>query len=232
MRTTAELREIWGPECTVAAELEIFHTWTGPAIQIRKGTRPWWAALDAVMQRYGYRIRVAGGYCCRPITGGKGLSLHAFAIAVDFNPEQNPYGRVLITDMPAAMVDDIRAICTPQGVQAFRWGGDWDGDNEHDERIYDGMHLEFVLSRAEAKETPTVNGKPAPVAVPVLAIGAKGDLVRTLQKALNKSGAGLKVDGGFGPLTQRAVKHFQESRGLLPDGIVGKLTWSALGVKW
>lgn len=232
MRTTAQLRELWGPKCSVEGDLEIFHTWCGQAVQVRKGTRPWWAALDAVMQHHGYRIRSAGGYNCRPITGGKGLSTHAFAIAVDFNPKTNPYGREFITDMSPEMVADIYAIRTPKGVQAFAWGGDWDGDGERDETIYDAMHLQLNLSPCEALETPTVNGKPAPVAVPVIEIGAKGETVRVLQKALNKFGAGLKVDGGFGPLTQRALKRFQESRGLLPDGVAGPLSWASLGVKW
>lgn len=232
MRTTAELRELWGPKASKPADLEVVTLWTGLVVQVRKGTAAWWLALDGVMQRHGYRPRVAGGYFDRPITGGTGLSLHAFGIAVDYNPAQNPYGRVFITDMPEAMIVEARAICTPAGVLAFRWGGDWDGDGEHDERIYDAMHFELQLSPCEAAAVPQLAAKPAKPAIPVLAIGAKGPHVRTLQKALNKAGAGLKVDGGFGPLTQRAVKRYQESRGLLPDGVVGALTWASLGVKW
>ena len=36
------------------------------------------------------------------------------------------------------------------------------------------------------------------------------------------------VDGDFGAITEAAVRAFQESHGLTPDGIVGPLTWSAL----
>ncbi len=49
--------------------------------------------------------------------------------------------------------------------------------------------------------------------------------MKTLQKKLN-----LIADGIFGPLTEEAVKAFQKSKGLTPDGIVGAKTWAALGV--
>ncbi len=37
-----------------------------------------------------------------------------------------------------------------------------------------------------------------------------------------------RVDGDFGQKTEAAVKAFQSNRGLLDDGLVGKLTWEAL----
>lgn len=58
--------------------------------------------------------------------------------------------------------------------------------------------------------------------------GSKGTQVRALQQALNAQGARLKVDGDFGPKTQAAVRHFQASRGLVADGIVGPRTRDAL----
>lgn len=52
-----------------------------------------------------------------------------------------------------------------------------------------------------------------------------GNDVRTLQKKLN-----IKVDGVFGPTTEKAVKEFQKKNNLSADGIVGPKTWSKLGV--
>lgn len=37
------------------------------------------------------------------------------------------------------------------------------------------------------------------------------------------------ADGIFGPLTEEAVKEFQERAGLAADGVVGAKTWAALG---
>lgn len=65
---------------------------------------------------------------------------------------------------------------------------------------------------------------------PVLKSGSTGSSVSELQKLLNaRTGSRLAVDGRFGPLTKQAVISLQKSKGLTPDGIVGPLTWKALG---
>ena len=64
---------------------------------------------------------------------------------------------------------------------------------------------------------------------PTISVGATGDAVRRLQRALRRTpNLGLTVDGDFGPLTEAAVKEFQQGAGLTVDGIVGPLTWAAL----
>jgi len=57
-----------------------------------------------------------------------------------------------------------------------------------------------------------------------------GDDVRVLQNALQRSGFPVVVDGILGPGTERAVRQFQASRGLVVDGVVGAQTWAQLGV--
>jgi N-acetylmuramoyl-L-alanine amidase len=49
-----------------------------------------------------------------------------------------------------------------------------------------------------------------------------------LQAWLNAAGAKLPVDGDFGPATETAVEAFQSAHGLVPDGIVGSQTRTAL----
>ena len=64
--------------------------------------------------------------------------------------------------------------------------------------------------------------------------GSNGDPVRGVQEEFqyrNLSGdpsQGVQVDGIFGPLTDAAVRGFQQALGLAVDGIVGPLTWRAL----
>jgi len=55
--------------------------------------------------------------------------------------------------------------------------------------------------------------------------------VRTLQDALNKNGASLKVDGIWGKKTRMALKDFQKAKGLKVTGKVDKATKAALGLK-
>lgn len=57
-----------------------------------------------------------------------------------------------------------------------------------------------------------------------LKLGSRGAQVMTLQKKLH-----LRADGIFGPLTDEAVREFQEKNGLTIDGIVGPKTWDKLG---
>jgi hypothetical protein len=88
---------------------------------------------------------VSGAFECRqavpsPCTGGKGTgtwSNHAYGLAVDLNPAENPYVGCGQTRDPtrARYLDRSRlrrGMVTPAVVAAFRsigwgWGGDWSG---------------------------------------------------------------------------------------------------------
>ena len=63
---------------------------------------------------------------------------------------------------------------------------------------------------------------------PLVKSGSHDHPTRTLQDLLNAHGAGLVVDGVFGPRTDAAVRHFQQSKGLTVDGVVGAHTWAAV----
>ena len=56
--------------------------------------------------------------------------------------------------------------------------------------------------------------------------GDRGAAVGSIQREL-----GILADGIFGEQTERAVKRFQRSHDLMPDGIVGPLTRGALGLQ-
>lgn len=64
---------------------------------------------------------------------------------------------------------------------------------------------------------------------PTLARGSMGPQVAELQRLLQAAGVPTgAVDGDFGPMTQAAVRRFQQAKGLTVDGIVGPQTWAAL----
>ncbi|OGB27558.1 MAG: hypothetical protein A3I66_06690 [Burkholderiales bacterium RIFCSPLOWO2_02_FULL_57_36] len=90
----------------------------------------------------------------RPITGGKLASMHAYGLAIDLNPVQNPYlqlhsdGRAVFSPASGAeyanrsnlrpgkqarpgMAEEVVALFADNGF--FVWGGDWDApiDYQH-----------------------------------------------------------------------------------------------------
>jgi len=76
-------------------------------------------------------------FACRPVRGQTGWSQHAYGLAVDLNPFQNPYhkGKVVLPELATAYLDraDARAgMIQPGGpaTKAFNaigwpWGGDY-----------------------------------------------------------------------------------------------------------
>jgi hypothetical protein len=83
--------------------------------------------------------------------------------------------------------------------------------------------------------TTTTKEKKVMVELTQLRKGATGNEVKTLQRLLSALGYKMEnngkvygVDGSFGTATYNAVIKFQKAKGLEPDGIVGKLTWTAL----
>ena len=54
--------------------------------------------------------------------------------------------------------------------------------------------------------------------------------VKEIQTALKNAGFNPgSFDGKIGPRTRQAIKDFQKSKGLVPDGVVGPKTWNLLG---
>jgi hypothetical protein len=91
---------------------------------------------------------VSGSFECReavpsPCTGGRGTgtwSMHAYGLAVDINPRENPYVGCGQSRDPAARRYRDRSrhrpgMVTPRVVKAFRsigwgWGGSWTGNTK------------------------------------------------------------------------------------------------------
>ncbi|MCZ6739377.1 MAG: M15 family metallopeptidase [Actinobacteria bacterium] len=140
MRSTADLRRVWSPPCDFTKRTLTMHS--GATLgSLNSLVFEAFQALDGVMRTFNYvpRANSPSAYNCRKITNRTGFSLHAYGIAADINARTNPYGKALITDMPLAMVAAIRGIKTKQGLQVFRWGGDY-------RSVKDAMHYEVVVS--------------------------------------------------------------------------------------
>lgn len=165
-----------------------------------------------IRRRYGLsRIEAWGAYVKRYISGTTTWSNHSWGLAVDLNAVTNPYTVKGTTDYPAAAQAEVRALCKRL---KFRWGLDYSGKK-------DAMHFEFMGTPADADAL----GGTYNLGDRILSKGDSGPDVEDLQRLL-----GIKVDGDFGPLTDKAVRAFQE-RVFGPekvDGDVGPLTLAAL----
>lgn len=65
----------------------------------------------------------------------------------------------------------------------------------------------------------------------VLKLGSKGTEVKALQQALTNKGYNVgTIDGIFGSKTEVALKSFQESLGVVADGVLGTWVASKLGI--
>lgn len=81
----------------------------------------------------GYNFTNVTSFNMRPKKGGGGRSLHSWGIAIDINPETNPYQSrnwgPPETDIPGPIIDIFKKY-------GFAWGGDWPGER-------DPMHFEW-----------------------------------------------------------------------------------------
>lgn len=220
----------WGEPCRSDIRSMAIYS-GGPRFDANVLARESFTLLGGVFLRHRYIVRRAGCYNCRPITGGSSYSSHAWGISLDVNDDTNPYRRDrLVTDMSREMILDVYRIQTREGVQVFRWGGDWDGRPEVPNSNYDAMHFEIIATPDELaagfEHDVPENVGADPLAMPVIRRGARGYVVTVLQDMLRLQRT--TGDGIFGPRTEEAVKNYQRRHGLVADGIVGHATWTAL----
>lgn len=92
-------------------------------------------------------------------------------------------------------------------------------------RLQIGQVICIPTSSPGPGPTPPVNN------CPTLSYGSRGTSVQQAQQLLRNAGFDPgPIDGIFGSKTQQAVIAFQKSKHLVPDGVIGVATWTALGV--
>ena len=205
--------------------------------------------LRAAMKAYEvpYSVYRIESYNCRQTTSGKSWSAHAWAVAVDINPEKNPFtDGPLRTDMPPEFVHCFTS-------EGFGWGGGW-------RSVKDAMHFSlapneggrprpFRFDRALQQaaielwleRNNGVNPEPQPPRPKKKGVKAppfpgydmdrehharKADEnVKLFQRRLAARGWKLDATGKFNARTEQIIRAFQREKRLYVDGVVGKNTW-------
>lgn len=87
----------------------------------------------------------------------------------------------------------------------------------------------FDLTKYDfAPDIVKIQDNPYRLTVNLMKKGMRGESVKWLQYELNGLGYTLAVDGVYGPRTFEAVKKYQMAKGLVSDGIMGKMTLGSL----
>lgn len=103
-----------------------------------------------------------------------------------------------------------------------------EGGQKVDYNAYKGTLADLAAFLDEPVPGGTPTPPPPSNPYPQIEKGSRGDAVVTLQRLLNKHGYGLRIDGDFGPLTDKAVRAYQFAHSLQVDGQVGPQTWGSL----
>ena len=107
----------------------------------------------------------------------------------------------------------------------------WRKHHEEAEGLKDFELETYVNGEKVPNDEPLTTGEGEGDHLPTIKKGSRGEAVTTLQTALNACGYDCgKADGIFGKKTKSAVEAFQKAKGLKVDGIVGRNTWTALGL--
>jgi len=100
--------------------------------------------------------------------------------------------------------------------------------------VYRGINQNVTIPPVIVPPIPPPSIVLPPYPGTLIRIGASGQNVRIIQGYLNVIGRRypnippLVVDGIFGPRTEASIIAFQRAFGLVPDGIVGPITWGEI----
>lgn len=173
--------------------------------------------------KYWVKRKINGSY---PATAASpGTSNHGWGLALDIAEE---YDKDSAPDpiraaFVAWLIDNARQYGISAELQSEPWHWRYvAGDN------IPGATLRFEKDGGRPNPNPSPDPTPGPAVVfaypgKPLRRGSQGQAVKLIQRVV-----GAKPDGDFGAATERRVKAWQKAHRLLPDGVVGPVTWKRM----
>lgn len=184
--------------------------------------------LQKIRDHFDKPVIINSGYRCQihnKSVGGSTGSYHTYGQAAD----------IVVEDVTPAEVARYAESIGVNGIGLYETAVDghfvhidtrakksfWFGQNQQPRDTFGGS-VENVVENVESC---------CKMNLPVLSGGSTGTAVKSMQLLLIHTGyncGGKGADGLFGEKTADALKRFQSSYGLTPDGICGVKTWSKL----
>jgi hypothetical protein len=162
------------------------------------------------------------GYSYRLNRNANNLSCHASGTAIDYNSTRHPNGK-RGTFSVEQVVTIHRILAEVNDV--VRWGGSFTG-------TADEMHFEVCEDEAAVARVAARLRAPKPVTPKHATVqrGSVGPDVELLQRFLGVAHLGDPGYGSCGPVTEAAIRRYQQMQGLAVDGICGSATWAKIGL--
>ena len=156
MASSTQIRSWWAAwECDIDRYVKapfpgVDRTW---ALWVADASAPVWAAVGEIMATTPYLFRESAGgtYNCRPISGTDDMSIHAYALALDLNPSENPHRKPLTHDYPDEFIRRMEGI-EASGSPALQWGGRWSNP--------DAMHWQINVAPEDCGDVTWEKGEP------------------------------------------------------------------------
>jgi peptidoglycan hydrolase-like protein with peptidoglycan-binding domain len=200
-------------------------------------------ALDLLCAQPGFALHpgqpdVSGdwGYEARGIIGSASVpSFHAYGLAIDVNAPWNPHYADPPGPGPWRVPANADQLLRPLGIL-------WSGSPEFAGEL-DWMHLEVHLSPAEIGRPPVSpgpGGRPpfplpggdyyGPFSGPAESISGvpSSDAPWRPGLRLAQQHLGVAADGLYGPQTAAAIRTWQLRHHLVPDALLGPVTWKSI----
>jgi hypothetical protein len=155
MTSTTTMRRWWADDLCQSGRMTPTDI-LGHQVRVNHRAVDAFRALNTALTHTGYQPGASiGVYNCRNITGSTKWSLHAYGLAVDIDPQLNPYTGGLFswqrTAFTSTDIEAVEGIRTTTGLPVWSWGGWWTLKHDY-------MHFQLAVPPGFQVDWGTIPG--------------------------------------------------------------------------